>query len=118
MKKLIIAAFALVSVNAATFAQAVPVAKKTEGSKMQVVKKTSEVAAPAKVVALKTTATTTPSAAKAAVKAMAAKPEVKAVAVTKPAVNVKPTAAATVNNAAPSKKDGTPDMRYKANKKP
>ena len=109
MKKLIAAAIVLTYFNAATFAQAVPKVKKTEPSKMQVVKKTSEVKMPSKVVALKTTTTT------AVVKAkpMPAKQEVKTVVVTKPAVMVKPTVTK-VNSSIPLKKDGTPDKRYTA----
>lgn len=108
MKKLIIAAIALISFSTATFAQAMPAGKKSERSKMQVVKKTTEVKTPAKVVTLKTTTSTV------AVKPMAAKKEVKTVAVTKPAVMVKPVAVAKVNSAVPLKKDGTPDKRYSA----
>ena len=123
MKKLIIAAIAFIGFNGVSFAQAIP-AKKTDASKMQVVKNTTikktdakvvSIAKPSQVVVTKTTSVVT-----------------KPVAVTKTVVVNKPNAVAplkkdgtpdkrykttTVTTTGPVRKDGAPDMRYKANKK-
>ena len=99
MKKLIIAAIALVGFSAASFAQVIPV-KKNDASKMQVVKNVTAKKADAKVVAInKVTKPTVPAVTKTAV-------------VTKPVVTTK--AVTKTNAAAPLKKDGTPDKRFKA----
>ena len=130
MKKVIIAALALVSFSAASFAQAVAV-KKTEPAKIQLVKKQTTTTASSKVVALNKVATpaaktvTAPVATKVvalnkvtkqapatsvtAPVTTAAKPAIKTVAVTKPVAVVN------TNSAVQLKKDGTPDKRFKAN---
>lgn len=59
MKKLIIAIIALTSFNAASFGQVVPVVKKSENLKLQIVKKTNDVKPPLKLVALNKVTTTT-----------------------------------------------------------
>lgn len=95
MKKLLIAAIALMGFSAASFAQTPPAAKKAEPAKMQIVKKADQ-KADAKVVAM-----TKPTEQKAK----------KAAASTATAAT-----AHTSATAAQVKKDGTPDMRYKQNK--
>jgi hypothetical protein len=107
MKKLIIAALALVGFSAASFAQSTPAVKKTEPSKMQVVKKTTGAKTDAKVVALNKGSKP---AQVAVAKTAVVKKETKPVAVSKPVVVAK------TNAATPLKKDGTPDKRYAENK--
>ena len=138
MKKVIIAALALTGFSTASFAQAVQAVKKSEPSKMQVVKKQTAAPATSKVVALhKVTApatktVTAPAATKVVAVSKVTAPVTKTVTapaatkvvavnkVTKPVATApaaKPVTIAKVNSAAPLKKDGTPDMRFKANKK-
>ncbi len=125
MKKLMIAVLALTGFSAASFAQAVPAAKKSAPSKMQVVKKQTDAKAPTKMVTLnkvKTTATTA-----TVTKPAPVKQEVKSVAAIKPAATAKHNSIVQLKKdgtpdkrftaKAPVKKDGTPDMRFKANKK-
>ena len=125
MKKVIIAALALTGFSVASFAQAVPAVKKSKPSKMLVVKKQTDVKAPSKVVALnKVKAPVDKSVASPVATKVAAKQEVKTVAVAKVtpvkqevktlAVN-KPAAITKVAGTAPLKKDGTPDKRFKTN---
>ena len=139
MKKVIIAVLALTGFSVASFAQAMPAVKKTEPSKMAVVKKQSDTKASAKVVASKPVAIqpvtkTTPvkqeAKTVAVTKVTPVKKEVKTVAVAKPVINTniatplkkdgtpdKRFKTKTDVAKGPLKKDGTPDMRYKANKK-
>jgi hypothetical protein len=124
MKKVIIAALAFTGFSVASFAQSVPTVKKTEPSKMAVVKKRTDTKAPEKIVALNKV--TTPAAKPVAIppvtkttpvkqeaktvtitKVTPVKKEVKTVAVVKPVINT--------NNTTPLKKDGTPDKRFKTN---
>jgi hypothetical protein len=113
MKKLIIAAIALIGFNAASFAQAAP-ATKAEPSKMKVVKKATDSKQETKVVPITKTAT-----APAAAKPAAAKTTTAASPIKKDGTPDKrfKSNAATTPAAGPVKKDGTPDKRYKANKK-
>ncbi|MFM9911177.1 MAG: hypothetical protein ACKVOW_17690 [Chitinophagaceae bacterium] len=116
MKKLIIAAIALVSFSAVSFAQSVPAVKKTEPSKLQAVKNITAEKNDARVIALNKV----PKPGTIAVtKTPVIKTETKAIPVTtttnlaaKPASVVKPVVI-TKTNAAPLKKDGTPDKRFK-----
>lgn len=147
MKKLIIVALAFTGFSAASFAQAVPVVKKSEPSRVQVVKKQTDTKAPSKVVALnkvkapaakpvampvvtikmpakqekKTVAKTKLTPSKEEVKTvLASKPVVKAInyaPLKKDGTPDKRFKAHTGVASGPLKKDGTPDMRYKANKK-
>lgn len=97
MKKLIFAAMAVLGLSAAGFAQTNTQAKKASPAKMQVSTKAVSSTAPqakATVVHKTTAAATT----KAPAKQAAAKTVAK-------------------NSATPVKKDGTPDKRYKANKR-
>lgn len=96
MKKVLMAALALIGFSAATLAQTTPAVKKTDPSTVQVVKKTTDKKDNGKAVAVN----------------KAVKP-VTAVPATAPVV--KPAAATSPGAAAPLKKDGTPDKRYKAN---
>ena len=98
MKKLLIAALALVGFSAASFAQTTPATKKNEPSKVQVVKKANDKKQDAKTVAIhKTAKTTSP-----AIKKETTTPVAKAgTAQTKPAVTKK-------NAAGLVKKDGSP----------
>ena len=107
MKKLIIAALALVGFSAASFAQSAPAVKKNEPHKMQVVKKETNKKADAKVVALNKGSKPAPVAVS---KTAVVKKETKPVAVSKPVAVAKTNAATTL------KKDGTPDKRYAVNK--
>ena len=124
MKKVIIAVLALTGFSVASFAQAMPAVKKTEPSKMAVVKKQSDTKASAKVVAsnkvtttaakpvaippvTKTTPVKQEAKTVAVTKVTPVKKEVKTVAVAKPVINT--------NIATPLKKDGTPDKRFKTN---
>ena len=92
MKKLIIAAIAIVAFSVASYAQVSPATKK-ESTKMQVVKKHTDKIDQTK--AEPANKSSNPSQAVAATPS--AKKEMK-------------------NTGTPSKKDGTPDMRYSANK--
>ncbi len=117
MKKLIIAAIALTGFSVASFAQAVP-AKKADASKMQIVKNTSPKKVDAKVVAINNVTKPAPA---AVTKTPVVKTETKAVVAkttpvaAKPVAVTKPVAVAKINTAAPLKKDGTPDKRFKTN---
>lgn len=117
MKKVIIAAMALLFINASSFAQAVPVSKTTAAPTMTVVKKEVKKKDATKVVpiAKATKATTAPKAA-ATTTAVGIKKDGTPDKRFKNA-NAKTVAASTTTTSAPLKKDGTPDMRYKANKK-
>ena len=95
MKKVIFAAIALMGLSTEGLAQT-STAAKTQPAKMQVPKKVS--AAQALQGKVATVHKTTPSSAPAQVKQVASKTIAK-------------------NAAAPVKKDGTPDRRYKANKR-
>lgn len=116
MKKLFIAAIALTSLCAASFAQAVP-AKNAVAPKMQVVKTTTAKKTEAKVVAISKPAPVT-----VTKTAVVSKPAVvtktvvvsKPVAVTKTVVVTKPGVVTKTVSASPVKKDGTPDKRFKA----
>jgi hypothetical protein len=112
MKKLMIAALAIIGFSTATFAQAAPAAKKSEPSKLQVVKKPTE----AKVVDIKKTAVT-PAAAKPATAAKPAATTGTAPLKKDGTPDKRYKNAAAAPAAGPVKKDGTPDKRYKANKK-
>ena len=117
MKKVIIAALALIGFGAASFAQTKPLVKKNEPSKMQVVKKTTGVKTDAKVVAMnKVTKPVTPAVTKAVVKPALIKtvPVVTKPGITKTAT-ITNTAAIAKTNAPLLKKDGTPDKRFKTN---
>ena len=112
MKKLIIAALALVGFSAASFAQTVPAVKKNDPSKMQVVKKATDRKLEGKVVAMnKITKQTSPVSNNAVTKRTPVKKQVKNPVTTKPVASI-----SKVNSSVPLKKDGTADMRYKANK--
>jgi hypothetical protein len=113
MKKIIIAAIAILFISVNSFAQAVP-APATVPSKMKVVKKDVAAKTETKVVPITKTAkpVATPAAAKPA--ATATTPGLKKDGT--PDKRFK-NAATTTNAAGPLKKDGTPDKRYKANKK-
>ncbi len=105
MKRVLIAALALVGFSAASFAQTIPAVKKNEPSKMQVVKKTTDITIVGKAVAMnKVTNPTVPTITKATI-----------VKTKIPPVVSKPVALAKTS-AVPLKKDGTPDKRYAANK--
>ncbi len=147
MKRLIIVALAFAGFSASSFAQAVPVVKKNEPTRVQVVKKQTDTKAPSKVVALNkvkaptakpvsmpvvTIKTHAKQEKKTVVKTKVtpSKEEVKTVPSAKPIVNAinhvplkkdgtpdKRFKAHTGVASGPLKKDGTPDMRYKANKK-
>lgn len=119
MKKVIIAAMALLFISVNSFAQAVPVTKPAAPSKMTVVKKEIKKKDAAKVVPI-TKAATVATPAPAVKTAVAPK----ATTVTTPGLKKDGTpdkrfknAATTTSAASPLKKDGTPDLRYKANKK-
>lgn len=107
MKKVIIAALALVGFSAASFAQSAPAVKKNEPHKMQVVKRETDKKADAKVITLNKGTKPVPA---AVTKTAVVKKETKPVSVNKPV------AVAKTNVATPLKKDGTPDKRYAANK--
>ena len=111
MKKIIIAAIALTGFSVASFAQAVP-AKKADASKMQIVKNTSPKKVDAKVVAINNVTKPAPA---AVTKTPVVKTETKAVVAKTTPVAAKPVAVAKINTAAPLKKDGTPDKRFKTN---
>lgn len=108
MKRLIIAAIALMGFSAASFAQATPAVKKDAASKMQVVKKTDGKGSEAKVAAMNKVTKTAPTAA-------ANNPAVQKQNASGAAASAKKETVVKTNAAAPLKKDGTPDMRYKAN---
>lgn len=116
MKKVIIAAMALLFISVNSFAQAVPVTKPAAPSKMTVVKKEIKKKDAAKVVPITKTATVATPAVKTAVAP-------KVVTATTPGLKKDGTPdkrfknAATTSATGPVKKDGTPDLRYKANKK-
>ena len=110
MKKLIIAALALAGFSAASFAQVTHAVKNKEAAKMQVVKKSTDKKMEGKVVAMHKV-TKLPAPVVHVVKREAKVPVAKTTAVvTKHAV--------TKTNPAALKKDGTPDKRFKENKKP
>ncbi len=105
MKRVLIAALALVGFSAASFAQTTPAVKKNEPSKMQVVKTTTGMKVAGKTVAMnKVTKPTIP----AITKTTVVKTKTTS-AIAKPVVVAK-------TNAVTLKKDGTPDKRYAANK--
>lgn len=120
MKKIIMSVLALVGLGVAGFAQTTPTVKKNEPAKTQVVKKASETKEHAKKVTEenKPSVQTPPSTAKVVSKAKGEKEKVKSEAgkespvVAKKPVEEKVTAA----NKSVTKKDGTPDKRFAANK--
>ena len=97
MKRVLIAVLALLSFSVASFAQAVPAAKKNQPAKTQAVKKATDEKA---LTLNKTVKPTSPAIAKTP-------------ATAKTAVTTK--TVAKTNVASPLKKDGTPDKRFKAN---
>jgi hypothetical protein len=99
MKKLMIAAIALVGFSAVSFPQPVQAVKKKESPKMQVVKK------PALTVVTTTPVTKT---LPVVTKPVVSTPAVTETAVTAPVVTRS-------NTSGPLKPDGTPDMRNKSN---
>jgi hypothetical protein len=121
MKKLFIAIIALAFVGTKSFAQAVP-ATTPAPSKLTVVKKPITKKTEAKVVPITKTTTPTTTVVKEAKVAKAPKvvaPLITAAPLKKdgtPDKRFKNTAT-TTNAAGPLKKDGTPDKRFKANKK-
>jgi hypothetical protein len=126
MKKVLIAAIALLGLSASSFAQATPT-KKVDATKTTVTKKETKKTEPVKAV--------NPSTAKKATPPVA---DIKTVSTKKTTTETKTAAANKANNGAvvlkkdgtpdkrysssktaagPVKKDGTPDKRYKENKK-
>lgn len=108
MKKLFIAAFALIGYSAASFAQAVPAIKMSTAPKMEVVKKATVIK------------TVTPAPLTVAKAPIAKQPTSMGTAKPAPVVAkqiiLAPTVAKTnTNTANPLKKDGTPDKRFKTN---
>jgi hypothetical protein len=116
MKKVMIAAMALLFISVNSFAQAVPATKTPAPSTMTVVKKEVKKKEAAKVVPIAKATPVTVSAPKTAVAP-------KATTATTPGLKKDGTPdkrfknATTTAAAGPVKKDGTPDLRYKANKK-
>lgn len=104
MKKVLMAALALIGFSAATLAQTTPAAKTSDPAKVQVVKKTTDKKDNGKAVAMNK-----------AVKPAAAAPSTGPVVNKATSASTKPAAATSPGAAAPLKKDGTPDKRYKAN---
>jgi hypothetical protein len=103
MKKLFFAAIMVAGFSAAGFAQTSPV-KKTDPSKMQVIKKPTDNKGQTKVVPI--TKTTPP-----VTKTPVVKPDV-----TKGPVKTPPAVTKPAGNTVALKKDGTPDKRFSANK--
>lgn len=107
MKKLIIAAFAILGFSMASMAQTTPVAKKTEATKTHVKK------------AAKSNAVTTTPAHEAKAKATEVKHQEKTASNAKLKADGTPDKRYKENKEhAKLKANGTPDMRYKANKEP
>jgi cytoskeletal protein RodZ len=111
MKKIISAVLVFVGLTTATFAQTAPQAKKNHGAKVQLAQASTENKTETKVVK-PATFTSTKHVSDTTHKKSNKKAEVKKATTAAPA-----TAATTPSTAkAGVKKDGTPDMRYKANK--
>jgi hypothetical protein len=119
MKKVLIAALALIGFSAASFSQTTPAIKKSEPSKMQVAKKPTDKKQGTKVVAQDKVTKPTAPVAKAP---NATKPAVTAKAKTKTNANAPLKKDGTqgeqhVAAAGSLKKEGTADMHHKSNKK-
>jgi colicin import membrane protein len=115
MKRVLFATLVLLGFSVAGFSQTTPV-KKNESSTTQAIKKSTSKKEQAGVVMHKAAKPATPTIAKtSSAKAGTQKQLAKTKSAAKPATT---TAALTKKSAsAPLKKDGTPDKRYKANKK-
>lgn len=120
MKKIIMSVLALVGLGVAGFAQTTPTVKKNDPVKTQVVKKATEAKEEAKKVpeVNKPSVQTPPATTKAVSKAKGEKEKVKSEAgKANPVVAKKPVEEkVTATNKSVSKKDGTPDKRFAANK--
>ena len=120
MKKIIMSVLALVGLGVAGFAQTTPTVKKNDPVKTQVVKKATEAKEEAKKVpeVSKPSVQTPPATTKAVSKAKGEKEKVKSEAgKANPVVAKKPVEEkVTATNKSVSKKDGTPDKRFAANK--
>ena len=120
MKKIIMSLIALVGLGVAGFAQITPTVKKNDPAKTQVVKKATETKDHAKKVTEenKPSVQTPPATAKVVSKAKGEKEKVKSEPdKASPVVTKKPVEAkVTTPNTSVTKKDGTPDKRFAANK--